>query len=99
MTPFPCPHCGEEVREGALVCRACGADVETGWADDADAEGQDLPEGTLDADDYEDFLAREGLGGRRRRSALPRRRGARSVWMWLALVAALVSVAGLIFVR
>ncbi len=29
----PCPHCGEPVRVGAVVCRHCGSDAQTGWAD------------------------------------------------------------------
>jgi hypothetical protein len=28
-----CPHCGAEVRPGALACRECGSDAETGWGD------------------------------------------------------------------
>lgn len=53
-----CPYCGEPVIHGALACRACGSDAHTGWSEAADSHSLDLgPSG--DAEDYEDFLARE----------------------------------------
>lgn len=42
----PCPHCGEPVRVGAPVCRHCGSDAETGWADPEEIAYQsvDIPD-------------------------------------------------------
>ena len=58
----PCPACGEPVAEGALACRACGADARTGWQDDAETETQELDlETHLDDERYEEFLE-EDLG-------------------------------------
>ena len=59
---FPCPACGEPVPEGAISCRACGADAATGWGDDAETTTQELGlERHLDDDRYEEFLE-EDLG-------------------------------------
>ena len=40
---FTCPVCGEVVDADALCCPACGADDQTGWSDQADYDGLDLP--------------------------------------------------------
>ena len=58
---FPCPVCHEEVPEGALSCKACGADEQTGWADeDPVTTTQDLGlERHLDDDRYDEFLREE----------------------------------------
>ena len=47
---FECPQCGELVKVGALACRECGSDVETGWqsAEEIDYQSLDLPEGYSD---------------------------------------------------
>jgi hypothetical protein len=44
---FDCPHCGAQVAAGAAVCRECGSDAATGWADEEVIEYQsiDLPSG------------------------------------------------------
>ena len=64
---FPCPNCGAAVRKGARVCRECGSDAETGWAEDASALGVDLPTGYRREKefDYEDWLRKEtaAIGG------------------------------------
>jgi len=83
MTPRPtfrCPHCDAPVPVGALVCRECGSDADSGWAADAAAFSGDPPVGYdddgMDDADYEDFLRDEGLlvdGKTSRRAA--RRRG------------------------
>ena len=60
---FACPLCGEPVKEGALACRACGSDAQTGWASDAEDQAVDLgPAG--EEFDYEAWLKREveGIG-------------------------------------
>ncbi len=41
---FPCPSCGEPVERGAAACPHCGADEETGWSDEIEYDGLDLPE-------------------------------------------------------
>ena len=60
---FPCPLCGEPVREGALACRACGSDATTGWAPQADGLSVDVGPAGEDFD-YEGWLRREveGIG-------------------------------------
>jgi len=40
---FTCPVCGEVVKADAPACPHCGADDETGWAEDAAYDGLDLP--------------------------------------------------------
>ena len=42
--PGECPVCGEFVPARALACRGCGSCEKTGWNDDADYDGLDLPE-------------------------------------------------------
>ena len=39
-----CPHCGEELKPGALSCRSCGSDAATGWKEDLDYYSVELPE-------------------------------------------------------
>ena len=90
---FECPHCGERVRAGALACPACGSDARTGWSDESDEDSAGTEELSADADfDYEAFLAREGLGGRRARRSRARRVLAGVVL--LVLVAWLLRLAG-----
>ncbi|MEM8494267.1 MAG: zinc-ribbon domain-containing protein [Planctomycetota bacterium] len=40
---FECPNCGEDVPASAAACPACGSDEETGWSEDTDYDGLDLP--------------------------------------------------------
>jgi len=42
--PGECPVCGEFVPARATVCRGCGSCEKTGWNDDADYDGLDLPD-------------------------------------------------------
>ncbi|HPF13981.1 MAG: hypothetical protein H6830_08330 [Planctomycetes bacterium] len=84
----PCPLCGEPVSVGALACRACGSDAQTGWSEDADEGLVDL--GTSqDAFDYDAFLAKEfpteqGLRSRLRHSS--------QRWIAIGMIVALVLV-------
>ena len=58
---FDCPHCGARVAVGAVACRECGSDAETGWAPEASTYETDVDAG-YDEDeefDYDDFLRRE----------------------------------------
>lgn len=41
---FTCPVCGEQVPGNALACPQCGADDETGWSEDAEYDGVELPD-------------------------------------------------------
>jgi hypothetical protein len=60
---FACPVCGAPVKDGAISCRACGADAETGWKEDAEDVDPDL-ETSLDDERYDEFLQEdEALGG------------------------------------
>lgn len=79
---FACPLCGEPVRVGALACRACGSDRQTGWASDADSASVDLgPAG--EEFDYEGWLRQEleGVGGGSPWARLKIRR----VWGWIVV--------------
>jgi hypothetical protein len=60
-----CPHCGAEVPPKAKACPECGSDEQTGWSEDAQTGGLDLPEANFD---YDDFVNRE-FGGK---SPVPR---------------------------
>lgn len=54
----PCPHCGAPVPKGRKFCRACGSDASTGFAEDADEAGIELPE-ELSDEQYQQVVKRE----------------------------------------
>ncbi len=54
--PATCPNCGAEVPPKARACPECGADDQTGWSEAARSDGLDLPDDSLD---YNDFVKRE----------------------------------------
>jgi len=85
VPPEICPNCGAEVPPMARACPECGADEKTGWSEEAQASGLDLPDENFD---YDDFVKRE-FGDK---SPVPR--GVR--WFWwviaLALAAAFIAV-------
>lgn len=56
MRPEICPNCGAEVPPNAPACPGCGADEETGWSEEAEAQGLDLPDENFN---YEEFIKRE----------------------------------------
>ncbi|MEM9347545.1 MAG: zinc-ribbon domain-containing protein [Planctomycetota bacterium] len=60
---FICPVCGEEVKADALACPHCGADEETGWSEDTEFDGMELP-----IDD--DWPVNEGPAKRRKAISL-----------------------------
>jgi hypothetical protein len=88
---FPCPACGEPVREGSLACKACGSDERAGWRDDVH-DGLDLP-AAMDDGEYEDFVEAELGGGARGRAARAPRSGLplRTRVVGLALAALLLA--------
>ncbi len=83
---FPCPLCGEPVGQGALGCRSCGSDSETGWSGLAEEMTADL--GTPLADfDYDEYLDREFSGG-----SLVSKHGRRRLVLVLVLLAFIASL-------
>jgi hypothetical protein len=84
--PEVCPVCGEEVPRNALACRACGADHNSGWRDDAATyDGVDLGEEQFD---YEQFVSEEF-------GTPPKKPALNPLWM---ITAALLLSAMLLFV-
>lgn len=84
MPPAVCPNCGAPVPLKARACPECGADDQTGWSEDVNAAGLDLPDAEFD---YDDYVKREfGKSG-------PVPRGLH--WFWwvvgIVLVAALLA--------
>jgi hypothetical protein len=90
MSPEVCPNCGAEVPRGAKACPECGSDESTGWSEDAQYGGLDLPEEKFD---YDDFVKREFGGGTK--PAPPHGVS----WLWW--IVAVLTLAGfvLLFVR
>lgn len=95
---FPCPNCGAQVRKGASACRECGSDASTGWAEDADSLGVDLPAGYRREEDdegfdYENWLRKEtaSIGG------LPAWRNPR--WWKQVGIVALIALLSLLLLR
>ncbi len=85
MPPEVCPHCGAAVPPQARACPGCGADENTGWAEDAQqttAADVGLPDEEFD---YEDFTRRE-FG-----SASSKPRGLHWVW-WLTGLVVLLAI-------
>ncbi|OAI42119.1 hypothetical protein AYO41_01175 [Verrucomicrobia bacterium SCGC AG-212-E04] len=56
--PGDCPVCGEFVPAGAKACRECGSCERTGWNEEADYDGLDLPD-----EAFEDEPRRPGRDG------------------------------------
>ena len=88
MSPEICPNCGAEVPKNARACPECGSDEQTGWSEEAQTSGLDLPEENFD---YEDFVKRE-FGERK-----PAPRGVH--WLWWIVGLGLVVVLLAFFLR
>ncbi len=88
MTPEICPNCGTAVPPKAKACPECGADEHTGWSEEAQNDGLDLPGQPFD---YDDFVKRE-FG---REQVVPR--GLHWFW-WLVALAVLIMLV-LLWVR
>lgn len=80
--PENCPNCGADVPRHARACTECGADERTGWAEDADTSGLDLPG---DSFDYDAFV-KEEFG------SSPRPSGINWFWWGVAVVLLLVFI-------
>ena len=65
MNSFVCPHCGQEVKQGARSCPHCGSDKDTGWSDDAETTDTY----SFNEEDYQDAVAREFGSARRQFTA------------------------------
>lgn len=85
MPPDYFPNCGATVPARASACPECGADEDTGWNDDAYAQGLDLPD---EAFDYDEFVERE-FGETDRPTLKPR--GLHWFW-WLVALGLLVAM-------
>lgn len=48
--PGECPVCGEFVPARAMACRGCGSCEKTGWNDDAEYDGLDLPDESFETE-------------------------------------------------
>ena len=83
--PGDCPICGEFVPRGLVACPACGSCAKSGWKEEANDDGLDLPDAPEDFD-YDDFVARE-FGGRLKSRHLPR-----NPWWWVALALLIIFV-------
>ena len=80
-----CPNCGAELPPRAKACPECGSDEQTGWSEEARADGLGLPDESFD---YNDFVKREFS----QESSVPR--GIHWFWWVVALV---VLIAFLLF--
>lgn len=80
MPPQICPHCGAEVPRGARACPECGSDEQTGWSEETNTGGLDLPD---DEFNYEEYVKKEFGGGS------PKPRGVRWIW-WIVAVLIIV---------
>ncbi len=84
--PGQCPNCGEWVPRGALACDECGSCAKSGWHDDAEQDGLDLPS---DDFDYDAFIARE-FGGQEPQGRVP---STQKLWKGVAIVLVMVLLA------
>lgn len=90
---FPCPECGAAVVQGALACRACGSDAETGWSPTAQTASVDLGS-SADDFDYEAFVEREFQAGQPSSSAKRAKRRRIVLALLIALFALLLTFSG-----
>ena len=88
-----CPHCGAEVPPRARACPECGSDEQTGWSQQAQADGLDLPDEEFD---YDEYVKREFGGEFEGQGPMPR--GLHWFW-WLVGVALLAGFLLFWFVR
>lgn len=85
--PGQCPNCGEWVPRGALACGNCGSCAKSGWSQEADEDGLDLP---TDDFDYDEFIATE-FGQRTSKSPAANRE---AFWRAVGVVLLIVMLIG-----
>jgi len=56
MPPAVCPNCGASVPRNAKSCPECGSDDQTGWSEESETGGLDLPDEEFN---YDEFVKRE----------------------------------------
>ena len=83
MRPDTCPHCGADVPTNAKACPGCGSDERTGWSEQAETDGLDLPQ---DDFNYQDFIRQEFDPKR------PVPRGVHWFWWLIAVVVLIILV-------
>lgn len=88
MSPEICPNCGASVPRNAKACPECGSDEQTGWSEQAETGGLDIPEENFD---YDDFVKKE-LGDKG-----PVPRGIK--WYWWVIAIAVLAALLLVFLR
>lgn len=86
MSPETCPICGAEVPPNAKACPECGADEKTGWSDDAETSGLDLPDEDFN---YDEFVKHE-FGGEKKN---PVPHGIHWFWWLIAVLILIVFIA------
>jgi hypothetical protein len=79
--------CQADVPRGAKACGGCGASHDSGWNEEAETSGLDLPDEEFD---YGDFVAREFGEGK------PRRRPRQTLWTIAGVVLLVALGAGLV---
>ena len=84
MPPDTCPHCGADVPANAKACPECGSDERTGWSEQAQIDGLDLPQEDFD---YEDFIQQEFEAKR------PAPRGIHWFWWFIAIIVVVILLA------
>ena len=57
---FVCPVCGADVPVSAVACPECGSDETTGWSEQAEYDGLDLPD-SGNADEAAPRTSRRGV--------------------------------------
>jgi len=86
--PEVCPNCGADVPRKARACPECGADEKTGWSNDAESTGLDLPDEEFD---YDEFVKREFGGSSPRPHNIS--------WLWWVVGVVLLLIFLFLFVR
>lgn len=88
--PGQCPVCGEWVYRKQAACSSCGACGDSGWREEADYDGLDLPDSDFD---YNEFVSREFGKGHLRRIGEGKYS---SLWWWVAMAVLAALIAGLL---
>ena len=92
---FVCPHCGADVEVGAVHCKECGSDEETGWSETAYVAELDLPAGYGGDEDFDyDEFAEKELDLPRHFSQKP---GIKKYWPYIAGLVLLFFVMGILY--